>query len=363
VVEQDLIQIDVDLGSRSYPILIKDGLLDQSGNLLRQLNIKGKIFILTDEHVNAFYGDWLERCLQEAGFQTKRLVLPPGEATKSFETLPEIYQALLDFRMTRQDVVLTLGGGVIGDLGGFAAATYLRGIPYIQIPTTLLAQVDSSVGGKVGVDLPAGKNLVGSFHQPAAVIIDPHVLQTLPERYMRDGMAEVIKYGCICDAALFEQLEKDNSRILIHNIPQVIANCCRIKKQIVEVDERDQGNRMLLNFGHTIGHAIEAVERYQGHSHGEAVAIGMTYITQISEAKGLTKAGTVERIVRLLNKHGLPTAWQGQKATDNLVSDNIVSAMAVDKKTFGSILKVILLEDIGKAYIYETNVDFFRGLA
>jgi len=358
VEHQDITQINVELADKSYPIFIKEGLLDQSGALLKKINIKGKIFILTDSHVNAFYGDWLERVLQEAGFVTCRLVLPPGEPTKSFTTLPQIYQAMIDFKMTRQDTLLTLGGGVIGDLGGFAAATFLRGIPFIQMPTSLLAQVDSSVGGKVAVDLPAGKNLVGSFYQPKAVLIDPQLLQTLPERYLCDGMAEVIKYGCIKDPDLFSSLEKMVSGQILDNITPIIAACCRIKKVIVEVDERDSGQRLLLNFGHTLGHAIETAENYQGHSHGEAVAIGMYQITLISEEMGLTKAGIAARIRQLLEKFGLPTFWQvkGHK-------EELFKAISLDKKNFSNTLKVVLLKDIGESFIYDTDLGFFRRMA
>lgn len=348
----------VELGENSYPIWIGDGLLDRLAEKLPPLQPGSKIFILTDHHVDAFYGDWTERVLREAGYPTRRLALEPGEATKAFSSLPPIYEALLDFQCTRKDLLITLGGGVIGDLGGFAAATFLRGMPFMQIPTSLLAQVDSSVGGKVAVDLPRGKNLVGCFYQPKAVLIDPLLLQTLPERYFRDGMAEVIKYGCIRDAAFLERLAglADHDAVMAV-MADIIETCCRHKKHYVEADERDMGLRMHLNFGHTLGHALEASEHYEGHSHGEAVAMGMAAITRISEAMGLTQAGTADKLERLLKQYGLPYRMPINKKQD------ILAAISADKKNLGRTLKVVLLKALGESFLWDTTAAFFEAEA
>ncbi len=216
--------------------------------------------------------------------------------------------------MTRRDIIIALGGGVCGDMAGFAAASYLRGIDFIQIPTSLLSQVDSSVGGKTGVDLPQGKNLVGAFHQPIAVLIDPDMLKTLPEEFITDGMGEVIKYGCIKDAEFFEFLENENA---LENIESVIETCVKIKRDVVSRDEREKGERMLLNFGHTLGHAIEKLTGYGEITHGMAVAIGMSMIAKAGEKNGITEAGAYKRIVRLCKKYNLPVVSKPQGATKN----------------------------------------------
>ncbi len=348
--------LHVDLGSASYPIWIGEGLLDQLGEKLGEVYGGKKIFILTDHHVNALYGDKTEKILQAAGFETKRLALEPGEATKSFATLPFIYQALIDFQCTRKDLLITLGGGVIGDLGGFAAATFLRGIPFVSVPTSLLAQVDSSVGGKVGVDLTQGKNLVGSFYQPKAVLIDPLLLATLSERYFKDGMAEVIKYACIGNAGLFDKLVKLKSReAVMREVTKIIFTCCHMKKNIVEADEKDLDRRMLLNFGHTIGHAVESFEHYEGHSHGEAVAIGMHTITQISEAAGVTKPGTAKALRQVLQEYGLPYEIEPYRIID------LLPAIRIDKKNLGDTLKIILIKELGKGIIENDGMAYFEN--
>ena len=289
-------ELIVDLKERSYPIIIEKGLIDKISEKVKNVYKGKKIFILTDENVNKYYGKKVVSALSEY-FDVKLVSLKAGEETKNFNTLPMVYNELLDFNLTRSDLIITLGGGVIGDLGGFVASSYLRGIDFIQVPTSLLAQVDSSVGGKVAVDLERGKNLVGSFYHPKAVLIDPEVLNTLDNRFFIDGMAEVIKYGCIKDKMFFEFLyEMENNSDVIDNMERVIHKCCDIKRIVVESDEKDKGERMLLNFGHTLGHAIEQYYNYTKYTHGEAVAIGMYEITKISEAKGLTVKGTAERI-------------------------------------------------------------------
>ncbi|EKY26424.1 putative 3-dehydroquinate synthase [Clostridium celatum DSM 1785] len=263
-----------------------------------------------------------------------------------------VYNELLDFNLTRSDLIITLGGGVIGDLGGFVASSYLRGIDFIQVPTSLL-EVDSSVGGKVAVDLERGKNLVGSFYHPKAVLIDPEVLNTLDNRFFIDGMAEVIKYGCIKDKMFFEFLyEMENNSDVIDNMERVIHKCCDIKRIVVESDEKDKGERMLLNFGHTLGHAIEQYYNYTKYTHGEAVAIGMYEITKISEAKGLTVKGTAERIKEILIKYNLP-----YKMDVNI--EEILDTINLDKKKLGKSLNLIILKEIGNSEIYKTTTEFF----
>lgn len=347
----------VDLKENSYNIIIEKGLLNKLGKEIRKIYNGDKIFIITDTNVNKYYGKKVEEELNNEGFTTRKLVLEAGEKTKSFQTLPTIYNELLDFKLTRKELIITLGGGVIGDLGGFAAATYLRGIPFIQIPTSLLAQVDSSVGGKVAVDLEQGKNLVGNFYQPKAVLIDPNVLNTLTDEFYRDGLGEVIKYGCIKDKEFFYKLMEFKSREeVMENIEDIIYACCNIKRMVVENDEKDLGERMLLNFGHTLGHAIEKYYNFTGYSHGEAVGIGMYLITLISEKLGISKEGTSNEIKNILINYNLPYQVD--------LSDNeaVINTIALDKKNIGSILKVILIKDIGDSIIYDTEPSFFRGV-
>ncbi|MCE9654995.1 3-dehydroquinate synthase [Clostridium celatum] len=345
-------ELIVDLKERSYPIIIEKGLIDKISEKVKNVYKGKKIFILTDENVNKYYGKKVVSALSEY-FDVKLVSLKAGEETKNFNTLPMVYNELLDFNLTRSDLIITLGGGVIGDLGGFVASSYLRGIDFIQVPTSLLAQVDSSVGGKVAVDLERGKNLVGSFYHPKAVLIDPEVLNTLDNRFFIDGMAEVIKYGCIKDKMFFEFLyEMENNSDVIDNMERVIHKCCDIKRIVVESDEKDKGERMLLNFGHTLGHAIEQYYNYTKYTHGEAVAIGMYEITKISEAKGLTVKGTAERIKEILIKYNLP-----YKMDVNI--EEILDTINLDKKKLGKSLNLIILKEIGNSEIYKTTTEFF----
>lgn len=344
----------VDLKERSYPIIIEKGLFERIGLEIKKIYNGNKIFILTDNNVNKFYGEFIVNKLSDIGYSVSIYELPAGEESKNFNTLPQVYNALLDFKLTRSDLIISLGGGVIGDLGGFVASTYLRGVQFVQIPTSLLAQVDSSVGGKVAVDLERGKNLVGSFYHPKAVFIDSNVLKTLDERFFIDGMAEVIKYGCIKDREFFKYLNelggKDN---LINSIDYVIHRCCDIKRVVVENDEKDMGERMLLNFGHTLGHAIEQHYNYKKYSHGEAVAIGMYQISKISESLGLTDKGTSASIKRILEIYNLPFQM-------DVDIDDVLDTINLDKKKLGNTLNVILLKEIGEAEIYKTTAGFFK---
>ena len=279
-------KLTVDLGPNSYPIHIENGILAKTGELVSEVFSGKKIMIVSDDNVFPLYGEVITKALSDSGFECHSFVLPHGEPTKSFQSLPKIYEALINAKLTRSDLLIALGGGVIGDLAGFAASSYLRGIKFVQIPTSLLAQVDSSVGGKVAVDLPQGKNLVGAFYHPKAVIIDPDVLNTLPDHFISDGMGEVIKYGCIKDKELFDILCKHTSfEDLKPELTQIIARCVDIKRVVVEADQFDLGERILLNFGHTLAHTIEQHFNYERESHGEAVGIGMYQIQRLQKRK------------------------------------------------------------------------------
>lgn len=350
--------IHVDLGANSYDITIERGLLTRSGEMIRSLTSCGRIHLLTDNHVAPLYADKVAASLRACGFAVSVQILPAGETTKQLPYLSQVWSTMSSAGITRKDMLVTLGGGVIGDLGGFAAATFLRGIPFVQIPTSLLAQVDSSVGGKVAIDLPEGKNLAGAFYQPKAVLIDPDVLDTLSDPLFEDGMGEVIKYGCIRSRSLFDALKAAGSREnLRSSMDSIIAECVDIKRQVVENDERDTGERMILNFGHTLGHAIELAQAYNGYSHGAAVAAGMHLITRVSEAAGMTAPGTADAIAEMLNAYHLPLS------ADAALSDAMLSAITRDKKNLGRALNIILLKDIGDCYIHPTTAAYFTEVS
>lgn len=346
--------LTVGLGERSYRISCERGLIARAGEIVAPLGRAGrKAFVLTDSNVAPLWLGKTVTSLKAAGLDVSSGTLPAGEQTKKFDSLMTVYSMFAEAGMTRSDLVVTLGGGVIGDLGGFAAATYLRGLDFVQIPTTLLAQVDSAVGGKVAVDLPWGKNLAGAFWQPKAVIVDPDVLDTLSDEYFSDGMAEVIKYGCIRDAELFARLDAAGSRKgLREHIEDVVMRCCDIKRVVVERDERDTGERMLLNFGHTYGHALEKYYDYKNITHGAAVAVGMRVITEIAERKGLTASGCAAKIAALCVKYGLT-------CRDDAPYGEVIGAIANDKKNLNGKLNVVLLHDIGDGYVYPTDGGFW----
>lgn len=345
-------KLTVNLGENSYPIFIENGIIKKSGEHISQIFSGQKIMIVSDDNVFPLYGQQVMDSLKD--YECHSLVLPHGEPTKNFQSLPKIYTAMLDAKLTRSDLVIALGGGVIGDLAGFAAASYLRGIKLVQIPTSLLAQVDSSVGGKVAVDLPQGKNLVGAFYQPKMVLIDPDVLNTLPEHFIKDGMGEVIKYGCIKDSALFDRLCAHSSfEDLKPELPEIIARCVDIKRIVVEADQFDTGERMLLNFGHTLAHTIEQYYNYERESHGEAVGIGMYQITLMAEEKGLTGSGCADQIKKALDIYGLPSSC-GLPVTD------LTKAITLDKKNLNGKLNVVLLKELGSSYVYPTDISFFN---
>lgn len=342
----------------AYDLKIEKGLLNNISHEISKVFTGAKIAIVTDETVYEHYGRSVTKQLEAVGFEVQCIVLPSGEQTKTFDSMPRIYSALAKSGLTRSDLMIALGGGVIGDITGFAASSYLRGISYVQIPTTLLAQVDSSVGGKVGVDLLEGKNLVGAFYHPILVLIDPLVLETLTDSAFADGMAEVIKYGCIKDLDLFNRLMELSSRTeVMQHIEWVIETCCTIKQMVVQADEKDVGERMLLNFGHTLGHAIEAYYHYEKHTHGQGVAIGMVAISRIAEKKQLTKAGTTDRLVALLQQHHLPTQLTFLEDYPKLLP-----YINKDKKNIEGHLTVIILTDIGSAQRHQTALSFFDSL-
>lgn len=340
-------EIQVALGEKSYKIKVAGGLLDAAGDEIRRiLPATEKIAVITDSNVLPLYGERLCKSLTTAGFSVTVLEFPAGEENKNLAVLGRLYEGLATAGLTRCDGIVALGGGVTGDMAGLAAATYLRGIAFIQIPTSLLAAVDSSVGGKVAVDLPQGKNLVGAFYQPGAVLIDPELLDTLPLRFLHDGLAEVIKYGCIRDRGLFTRLEQlQGDGALLTQAEEIIVACCTIKARIVEQDEFDTGERMLLNFGHTLGHAIEKAFHYDTYSHGEGVGLGMVLLTRKAETLGLTHPGTAAKIAALLQKFLLPVAV-------SLPRDEFIKTIALDKKKRGSNLTLVLIRDIGEGYLH-----------
>lgn len=342
--------IHVDLGEHAYDIEIAAGLLLQVGAKVAKLLPKArKAAIISDTNVAPLYADKLQKSLEDAGLAVCQIIIKAGEQSKNMQVLSDVLEQLAASGMTRSDVVLTLGGGVVGDLGGFAAASFMRGVAFVQIPTSLLAQIDSSVGGKVAVDLKAGKNLAGAFYQPKAVFIDTELLATLSTRFLHDGLAEAIKYGCIKDAALFEKIAAyADDDALLADIGSIVAACCAIKARIVEQDEFDTGLRMLLNFGHTLGHAVEQHFGYSHFTHGEGVAIGMYQLTARTEAMGLTPQGTAERIRAVLTKYNLPCDAGVEKSL-------LLDTMAKDKKKNGNSITLIVLKQLGEGALQKID--------
>ena len=351
--------ITVPLGERTYPIHIGSGMLDCLGTHVLEALGEISVAVVTDDNVAPLYLDRAVQSLKAAGMKVCTITLPHGEQTKCLDQLAHLYDFLCENRITRKDAVVALGGGVIGDLTGLAAATFLRGVHFIQVPTTLLAQVDSSVGGKVAVDLPQGKNLVGAFYQPEFVLVDPATLNTLTDEYWRDGLGEVVKYGCIGDSALFTLLEScapGGRKELMAHIDEILQHCIQAKADVVAQDERDTGLRMTLNFGHTIAHAVETCQHYAGLRHGEAVALGMHVMTRLTEQKGMTAPGTADRLDALLRQLDMPMELPAIPEAD------LIAAMGMDKKSTGKTLRVIVLDEIGKCRIHTTDAAFFTGM-
>ena len=330
--------------SKSYEVHIGRGLLAEAGRRIRAVNGGAAACLVTDSRVGPLYGAAVEKSLAAAGYRVERFTIPEGEASKTPENALALARFLAQRGMTRADPVVALGGGVVGDLAGFAAATYRRGVGFIQLPTTLLAAVDSSVGGKTAVDLPEGKNLLGAFYQPELVLCDCESFRTLAPSVLRDGCAEVIKYGVIRDAALFDRL-RDPAEAASE---AVIERCVSIKRDVVELDERDEGPRKLLNFGHTVGHAVELLSGF-AVTHGSAVAIGMAVAARAAAKRGFCSAACAEALVTLLQAYGLPVATEYSPAA-------LAEAMAGDKKRSGSGIDLILPREIGRCEIVRTPV-------
>lgn len=340
--------LTVALPGREYDILIERGILSQAGERLRALLPQAsKLAVVTDTNVHPLYFSKLKASLEEAGFECWGAVIPAGESSKNPGLLTELWEDFMEFGLTRTDGVAALGGGVVGDLAGFAAATILRGVAFVQIPTTLLAQVDSSVGGKVAVDLDHGKNLAGAFYQPRLVLMDPDVLDTLPLPVFMDGMAEVVKYGCIWDRDFFEFLTARPSREAVTaDIEHILYTCCDIKRQVVTEDELDTGLRMILNFGHTLGHAYELAGHYTQWSHGQAVAAGMCAAAKLGVSLGVTPAELPGLLEHTLAGLDLPTFIPCS-------IEDYAAAVGRDKKGAGADVTVILLDRIGHAVPYK----------
>jgi len=339
-------RLRVELAARSYPIEIAADWLESIGERIGRMLEARRIGLITVPTVARRHGPRLTRGLVESGARVSRIVVPDGDSSKNLSQLAELYDRFLELGMDRHSAVVTLGGGMVGDLGGFAAATFLRGIPFVQVPTTVLAMVDASIGGKTGVNLAQGKNLVGAFHQPSGVFIDTDTLRTLPRRERAAGVAEIVKAGAIWDADLFTWLETHVEAFLDLD-PRIVIptleRACAIKAEVVARDEHEGGLRRLLNFGHTLAHAIESHAGYRGILHGEAVAIGMVFAAERSEALGLCPAGVRDRLERLLVRAGLPTRAPRRSR------EAYLSALSVDKKKQGDSIHFVVLKDIGCA--------------
>jgi shikimate kinase/3-dehydroquinate synthase len=339
----------VETATQIYPAFVGYGLLDKLGEKMKQAALSGAATIISDENVFSIYGSKVEGILKDAGFAVNSFVVPPGEETKSMDYAIKIYDFLVEHRAERDDIIIALGGGMVGDLAGFVAATFLRGMPWIQVPTSLVAMVDASIGGKVGVNHPEGKNLIGAFYQPNLALADPQSLTTLPQRELTSGWAEVIKHGMILDNEFFEFLEANVNKLKKLEpglLTRAIARSAAIKAQVVSQDEKErEGKRTILNYGHTIAHGLEAATQYKQFLHGEAVAIGMVGAAKLSQRLGLLPSAAVERQQALLQKFGLPTGFSGLDLT------GIARAMELDKKTKEKAIRWVLLQDIGKAVI------------
>lgn len=352
-----IVSVTANAPENRYDIHIGRGLLKNCASLFAPYQGR-KAAVVADSNTAPLYSYTLMEQLHKAGIEPSVVILPAGEETKCAEQLSRLYDAFLDFRLTRADLVIALGGGVVGDITGYAACTYLRGVHFIQVPTTLLAQVDSSVGGKVAINHPRGKNLLGAFYQPELVLIDCDTLKTLDDRQIGAGLGEVVKYGCIYDAALFERIESLGSRAaLMPVLDEIIARCCAIKAEYVRIDPHDHGVRMQLNFGHTLAHALENAMGYGTLLHGEAVSIGMVHACRWGEALGVTPAGTAERVKSVLKACGMLTDYP-----ESLSPAQLAATMALDKKAEGSKIRTVLLTQIGACKGVPLTPDELRAL-
>jgi len=338
----------VETATQTYPIFVSYGLLDRLGEKLKKVSSSRVAIVISDGSVSRLYGDRVGEILKAAGFAVNSFVVPPGEESKSINTAIDIYNFLIKKRVERDDILIALGGGMIGDLAGFVAATYLRGIPWVQVPTSLVAMVDASIGGKVAVNHHQGKNLIGAFYQPNFVLADTQTLATLPKRELTSGWAEVVKYGLILDKEFFKFLESNAGRLIKLEqdvVSKAIIRSASLKAQVVSQDEKERGQRIILNYGHTIAHGLEAATQYSHFLHGEAVAIGMMGAAKLSQKSGILPPDVVKRQQSLLQKFGLPTSFSGTGLAE------IAKAMEVDKKTRAKRIRWVLLEDIGKTAI------------
>lgn len=344
--------VTVGLGERSYDILLGQNILDEIGHLCRDLYTGNKVAVVTNPVVGVFYLEPVKAALSEAGFSVYTIEIPDGEEYKSLETLKSIYDRLIEFGFDRSSLLLALGGGVVGDITGFASATYLRGIPFVQVPTTLLGQVDSSVGGKTGVNHEKGKNLIGAFYQPGLVLIDTATLDTLHEREYLSGLAEVAKYGVVLDGFLFAFLSENVGKLLGRDkscLQKAIKRSCEIKASIVNKDEKETGLRAVLNYGHSIGHAVETLTCYKKYTHGEAVAIGMAQAAKFSESMGFSVRAETERIIALLTALHLPV--EIPYFTPSAYTD----ALLHDKKVRDGGINFVFNKGIGNFHISRVN--------
>jgi len=340
-----MIDVPVKLGPRSYRILVGAGLLAQAGPEISQLGVGRKLALITDTGIQALHGDVVTRSLTEAGFDVAIVLLPEGERAKTLAVAERTWDRLLESGLDRGSAVVALGGGAVGDLAGFVAATYMRGMHFVQLPTTLLAQVDASIGGKTAIDHPRAKNLIGAFYQPRLVLADTGALQTLPEREYRSGLAEVIKHGIVLDAAYFGEVERSAAALAKREpetLERIVAGSCRLKASVIERDEQEAELRHVLNYGHTIGHAIEAVTGYARFAHGEAVSLGMVAEAGVAERLGLAATETRARQVRLLETMGLPVREVGE------APERVIEAMARDKKGKEGRVPFVLAPEIGR---------------
>lgn len=352
--------LTVSLGANSYEIHIDCGILASLGRCCADKGLTGRVAVITNPTVDSLCGDRVRQSLVDAGNSVSMIHIPDGEEYKSSDTLNRVYDGLIDAGLDRNSFIIALGGGVVGDLAGFAAATYMRGIPFVQVPTTLLAQVDSSVGGKTAVDHPRGKNLIGAFYQPRLVLIDVETLTTLPEREFRAGLSEVVKYGVALDYTFFDYLEQQAASVLAMDrdcLIQVVHRCCQLKARVVELDERETGLRAVLNYGHTLGHALETLAGYRQLVHGEAVAIGMMLAARISVTLGHCSAAEGVRITALLTNFGFrltPPAVERQRLLD---------ALSKDKKGHGGMLSFICNQGIGSYVVERFSPEQLIGLS
>lgn len=340
------VHINAGNGGKGYDVVIGSGLLSESGERIRKILRADKVAMFTDSSVNIIYGDKIEKQLADAGFETCRYVFPAGEGSKDFGTVASFIDFMAEQHMSRRDAVVALGGGVAGDMGGFAASIYLRGIEFIQIPTSLLAAVDSSVGGKTGVDIAAGKNLVGAFWQPSLVLCDTDTFETLGNDQILDGTAEILKTGAIRDAELFRRAAEGD---IISMAEEIVEICVRIKGEVVDADEKEAGLRKILNFGHTMAHAIEKYSDF-GISHGKAVAVGMLMITKAFERMGMTASGTYDMLLNVISEKGFETEYDAPL-------DELCNLAASDKKAGGGHISLVYIPEIGRADTFDVSLE------